>query len=37
MTLTLNPLHPTFVAEAAGLDLTRPISARDAREINAGG
>src|SRR6185312_1722432 len=35
MTLTLNPLHPAFVAEAAGLDLTRPISGTDAREINA--
>ena len=35
MTLILNPLHPVFVAEATGLDLTRPISRADACEINA--
>jgi len=35
MTLTLKPLHPVFVAEATGLDLTRPISRADACEINA--
>jgi alpha-ketoglutarate-dependent 2,4-dichlorophenoxyacetate dioxygenase len=35
MTLMLNPLHPVFVAEATGLDLTKPISRADACEINA--
>ena len=35
MTLTLKPLHPVFVAEATGLDLTKPISRADACEINA--
>jgi alpha-ketoglutarate-dependent 2,4-dichlorophenoxyacetate dioxygenase len=35
MTLTLKPLHPVFVAEATGLDLTQPISRADACEINA--
>jgi alpha-ketoglutarate-dependent 2,4-dichlorophenoxyacetate dioxygenase len=35
MTLTLKPLHPVFVAEASGLDLTRPISRADACEVNA--
>jgi alpha-ketoglutarate-dependent 2,4-dichlorophenoxyacetate dioxygenase len=35
MTLGLKPLHPVFVAEATGLDLTRPISRADACEINA--
>src|SRR6516162_2357593 len=35
MTLILKPLHPVFVAEATGLDLTKPISRADACEINA--
>ena len=35
MTLTLKPLHPVFVAEASGVDLTRPLSRRDACAINA--
>jgi alpha-ketoglutarate-dependent 2,4-dichlorophenoxyacetate dioxygenase len=35
MTLELKPLHPVFVAEATGLDLTKPISRADACEINA--
>ena len=35
MTLNLKPLHPVFVAEATGLDLTKPISRADACEINA--
>jgi alpha-ketoglutarate-dependent 2,4-dichlorophenoxyacetate dioxygenase len=35
MALTLKPLHPVFVAEASGLDLTKPISRADACEINA--
>lgn len=35
MTLTLKPLHPVFVVEATGLDLTKPISRADACEINA--
>jgi alpha-ketoglutarate-dependent 2,4-dichlorophenoxyacetate dioxygenase len=35
MTLVLKPLHPVFVAEATGLDLTKPISRADACAINA--
>ena len=35
MTLTLKPLHPVFVAEASGLDLTRPLTRADACTINA--
>lgn len=35
MTLVLKPLHPVFVAEAAGLDLTKPVSRAEACAINA--
>lgn len=35
MTLQLKPLHPVFVAEASGLDLTRAPSLDDVRRINA--
>lgn len=35
MTLQLKPLHPHFVAEASGIDLTQPLSPADARSINA--
>ena len=35
MALILKPLHPVFVAEATGLDLTNPISRADSCEINA--
>jgi alpha-ketoglutarate-dependent 2,4-dichlorophenoxyacetate dioxygenase len=35
MTLMLKSLHPIFVAEASGLDLTKPISRADACGINA--
>ena len=35
MALTLKPLHPVFVAEASGLDLTKPITREDACAINA--
>ena len=35
MALVLKPLHPVFVAEAAGLDLTKPISRVEACTINA--
>jgi alpha-ketoglutarate-dependent 2,4-dichlorophenoxyacetate dioxygenase len=35
MSLTLQPLHRVFVAEASGLDLTRPLAAADVRAINA--
>lgn len=34
MALKLTPLHPLFVAEASGLDITKPISAEDVAEIN---
>jgi len=34
MALTLTPVHPLFVAEASGLDITKPISAEDVAEIN---
>ncbi|MCW5746516.1 MAG: TauD/TfdA family dioxygenase [Alphaproteobacteria bacterium] len=35
MTLALKPLHPVFVAEASGIDLTSPLSRGDACAINA--
>ena len=35
MALQLKPLHPVFVAEASGIDLTRPPSDADVRAINA--
>jgi alpha-ketoglutarate-dependent 2,4-dichlorophenoxyacetate dioxygenase len=35
MPLTLKPLHPVFVAEASGVDLTRPMARADACAINA--
>ena len=35
MVLMLKPLHPVFVAEACGLDLTQPISREEACAINA--
>ncbi|MDP3613918.1 MAG: TauD/TfdA family dioxygenase, partial [Rubrivivax sp.] len=35
MSLQLKPLHPVFVAEASGLDLTQPLSDQDVRAINA--
>jgi alpha-ketoglutarate-dependent 2,4-dichlorophenoxyacetate dioxygenase len=33
MILTLRPLHPLFVAEVSGIDLSRPLSAAETREI----
>ena len=35
MGLKLTPLHPVFVAEASGLDLTRPLARAEACAINA--
>jgi alpha-ketoglutarate-dependent 2,4-dichlorophenoxyacetate dioxygenase len=35
MSLKLTPLHPHFVAEASGIDLTRPLSPEQVNEINA--
>jgi alpha-ketoglutarate-dependent 2,4-dichlorophenoxyacetate dioxygenase len=35
MTLKLQPLHPLFVAEASGLDLTQPLRQEDIKAINA--
>jgi alpha-ketoglutarate-dependent 2,4-dichlorophenoxyacetate dioxygenase len=35
MALTLKPLHPVFVAEASGIDLSRPLTRDDACAINA--
>lgn len=35
MSLHLKPLHKVFVAEASGLDLTRPLADADVRAINA--
>ncbi len=36
MTLICKPLHPLFVAEASGLDLTQPLAAGQVDEIDAG-
>ncbi|MEJ8815447.1 TauD/TfdA family dioxygenase [Variovorax ureilyticus] len=35
MSLKLKPLHPVFVAEASGIDITRPLSDTQVRQINA--
>ena len=35
MTLTLKPLHPLFTAEAAGVDLKKPLDADTIRDIDA--
>lgn len=35
MSLHLKPLHSVFVAEASGIDLTKPLSDADVRAINA--
>ncbi len=35
MSLRLKPLHPLFVAEASGIDITRPLSDTEVREVNA--
>ena len=35
MTLSLRPLHPLFVAEASGIDLTQPLSDAEVRAVNA--
>ena len=35
MSLNLKPLHNVFVAEASGLDLSKPLADRDVRAINA--
>ncbi len=35
MSLQLKPLHPLFAAEASGIDITRPLSDTEVRQINA--
>lgn len=35
MSLQLRPIHPVFVAEASGIDLTQPVSLADVKAINA--
>jgi alpha-ketoglutarate-dependent 2,4-dichlorophenoxyacetate dioxygenase len=35
MTLQLKPLHPVFVAQATGIDIRKPLSLSQARQINA--
>jgi len=35
MSLQLKPLHPLFVAEASGIDLTRPLSTDEVKQVNA--
>ena len=35
MSLQLKPLHPLFVAEASGIDITRALSDAEVRQINA--
>ena len=35
MSLQLKPLHPLFVAEASGIDITRPLADAEVRQINA--
>ena len=35
MSLSIQPLHPVFAAEATGIELTRPLTDRDVKAINA--
>jgi alpha-ketoglutarate-dependent 2,4-dichlorophenoxyacetate dioxygenase len=35
MSLKLTPLHPHFVAEASGIDITQPLSKEQVEQINA--
>lgn len=35
MSLQLKPLHPLFAAEASGIDIARPLSDAEVRQINA--
>ncbi len=35
MSLQVKPLHPVFVGEASGIDLTRPLAPADVKAINA--
>ncbi len=35
MTLKLEPLHPLFVAQASGVDITQPLSQEEIKDINA--
>ena len=35
MPLELKPLHPLFVAEACGVDVTQPLKDEDRKAINA--
>jgi alpha-ketoglutarate-dependent 2,4-dichlorophenoxyacetate dioxygenase len=36
MSVTIDQLHPVFVGEVAGLDLTRPLSAEEVAAVEAG-
>jgi alpha-ketoglutarate-dependent 2,4-dichlorophenoxyacetate dioxygenase len=36
MTLQLKPLHPGFVAEASGYDISKPLTAEQAAEVDRG-
>jgi len=36
VSLQFKPLHPVFVAEASGIDLTRPLSLDEIKQFNAG-
>ena len=36
MTLQIHPLHPVFVGEVSGIDLSKPITPEQARQIEAG-
>jgi alpha-ketoglutarate-dependent 2,4-dichlorophenoxyacetate dioxygenase len=36
MTISIRPIHPVFVGEVSGIDLTKPLSADDTSAIEAG-
>ena len=36
MSLSIRPVHPTFVGEVSGIDITRPLSSNEVAEIEAG-
>jgi alpha-ketoglutarate-dependent 2,4-dichlorophenoxyacetate dioxygenase len=36
MTVTIRQLHPYFFGEVSGVDLRKPLTPREARDIEAG-
>ena len=36
MTVSIRPLHPHFFGEVTGVDLRKPLTSREAKDIEAG-